>query len=125
MTKIIDGFFDQLNDITGGEVVSIWDTLQHPNKSWDEKTKALNIISNDPDVGPMIKAFTHKLTDYCVKAVIEWAHDNDHNTWDGKSYAEEYDVFAAAKDKYLAADEAEAERKAIEKIAEQKGFMEK
>ena len=73
--ELITDFFDQLDGISGGEKKSVWDTANNPNIKWDVRCDALNKISKDPDVGPMIKAFANKLSRYGVQAIIDSTDD--------------------------------------------------
>lgn len=111
--ELISDFFDQLDDISGGEKKSIWDTVDDPSIKWEVRCDAMKKINNDPDVGPMIKAFTDKLCDYCVQAI--------NNKTDDK--ADENELFRKAMNEYQATKKAQQAWSDIEAMAEKKGFM--
>ena len=111
--ELISDFFDQLNDISGGEKKSIWDTVEDPSIKWEDRCNAMNKINDDPDVGPMVKAFTNKLSRYCVQAIIDNTDDK----------ADENELFRKAMNEYEATKKAQQAWSDIEAMAERKGFM--
>jgi hypothetical protein len=111
--ELITDFFDQLSNITGGKKKSVWHTVHDPNIKWDVRCDAMNKISKDPDVGPLIKAFANKLSHYCVQAITDNTDDK----------ADENELFRKAKNEYLATKKAQQAWSDIIALAEKKGFM--